>query len=316
MAEPEAAPFRPRFPWLTGDLQTIRDSLVRDDADAGASVRVWLDLPDGDALAGSLHRGNGPLVVLVHGLTGAETSRYILRARKFWTGRGRAVLALNLRGSAPSRPRSRKGYHAGAGADIALALALLPQARDGIVAVGYSLGGVQLCHALIHPAMPRVLAAATVCSPLDLGATSVRMLAWRNAVYHRVILRRMQADALALAATLPPALIDAARAARDVRAFDDTYVAPAHGFAGVDDYHARCSLSAIIERIRVPLLCLTAADDPWVPATTHAPALFARNRRVVGRIVAGGGHVGFHDASRDGSYADRAVAAFFRARER
>jgi len=312
----EAERFRPRFPWLTGDLQTIRDTLRREPIDPGASQRLWLDLPDGDALAASLHEGNGPLVVLLHGLTGDERSRYMLRARAFWVRRGRAVLALNLRGSAPSLPRSRRSYSAGAGADIAHALQALPMAGAGVVCVGYSLGGAQLFHALTHPAMPRVLAAATISAPVDLAAACVRLMAPRNVLYHRLLLRRMKVEAAGLGRHLSPALGRAAAAAATVRMFDDTYVAPAHGFAGADDYYARCSLAAVIEKIRAPLLCLTARDDPWIPAASYAPELFARNRRVIPRMVEGGGHVGFHDAVRDGSFADRAVAAFFKARER
>lgn len=312
----EAEAFRPRFPWIGGDLQTIRDTLVRDNADPGPSRRLWLDLPDGDALAASLHEGRGPLVVLLHGLAGDETSRYMLRARAFWARRGRAVLALNLRGALPSRARSRRSSHAGAGGDIAHALASLNLAREGVVCVGYSLGGVQLFHALVHPAMPRVLAAASVSAPIDLAATAARMMAWRNLLYQRVILRQMKAEAAAMAAHADPRLAAAALAAPTIRAFDDAYVAPANGFAGADDYYARCSLAAVIGAIRAPLLCLLAADDPWIPAATYAPGLFARNRRVIARVVPGGGHVGFHDRSRDGSFADRAVAAFFKARER
>lgn len=312
----EAGNFRPRFPWLSGDLQTVRDALAGRDEDPGPWRRLWLDLPDGDALAASLHDGNGPLVVLLHGLTGDEDSRYMLRARAFWARRGRGVLALNLRGSPPSRPRSRRSYFAGAGADIAQALATLPLAQDGIVVVGYSLGGVQLFHALVHPAMPRVLAAATVSAPVDLAATAARMMLRRNYWYHRLMLRRMKEEAAALAPHLDPALLAAAQAAPTIRAFDDAYVAPANGFAGVDDYYTRCSLPVVIGGIRAPLLCLTASDDPWVPAASYAADLFAQNRRVIPRIVPGGGHVGFHDASRDGSFADRAVAAWFKPRER
>ena len=312
----EAERFRPRFPWLTGDLQTMRDTLAREPIDPGPSQRLWLELPDGDALAASLHDGNAPLVVLIHGLTGDETSRYILRARAFWVRRGRAVLALNLRGSAPSLPRSRKSYFAGAGADIAHALQALPMAQAGVVCVGYSLGGTQLFHALAHPAMPRVLAAATISAPVDLAAASARMMAPRNLLYHRLMLRRMQREATSLGALLAPEFRAAVASASSVRAFDDAYVAPANGFSGADDYYARCSLAAVIGEIRAPLLCLTARDDPWIPAASYRPELFARNRRVILRMIEGGGHVGFHDGVRDGSFADRSVAAFFKPRER
>lgn len=308
----DAIPFRPRFPWWGGDLQTLRDALLRDRPQPGPFQRLWLDLPDGDALAAALHDGDGPLVVLVHGLTGSEGSAYMQRSRAYWARRGRAVLALNLRGAGPSRPRSRRSYHAGAGADIAHALAGLDLARQGIVCVGYSLGGTQLFHALAHPAMPRVLAAATVSAPVDLNAASRRIMAPRNALYHRVLLRQMQQEAAALGEHLAPEFRVAAQAATDVRAFDDRYVAPANGFVGADDYYARCSLAAVIAEIRAPLLCLTAADDPWIPAASYEAATFARNPVVSVRVIGGGGHVGFHEAgSHDGSHADRAIADFF-----
>jgi uncharacterized protein len=309
-----AAPFRPRFPWWGGDLQTLRDALLRDRPEPGTFQRLWLDLPDGDALAAALHDGDGPLVVLVHGLTGSEGSAYVLRSRAFWARRGRAVLALNLRGAGPSRPRSRRSYHAGAGADIAHALAGLELARQGIVCVGYSLGGTQLFHALAHPAMPRVLAAATVSAPVDLNAASRRIMAPRNALYHRVLLRQMHLEAASLGDHLAPQYRAAARAAANVREFDDRYVAPANGFADAAEYYARCSLAAVIGKIRAPLLCLTAADDPWIPAASYAAATFAQNPEVSVRVIGGGGHVGFHAAgSHDGSHADRAAAAFFAA---
>jgi hypothetical protein len=305
MADP--AEFRPRFPWLTGDLQTLRNTLRRDAPDPGKFQRLWLPLPDGDALACAWHEGAGPPVVLVHGLTGSEESAHTRRTAAFFVKRGHAVARLNLRGAGPSRERSRRSYHAGAGGDIAHALAGLPRPPGYAVAV--SLGGTQLFHALAHPAMPRLAAAATVCAPVDLLPTSLRMMAWRNALYHRVILRGMQAEAMALANYLPPALLEAAMDAETVYDFDDTYVAPANGFADADDYYVCCSLAPVIGAIRTPTLCLAAADDPWVPAATYAAVRWTEAVRPL--VARGGGHVGFHDASRDGTWADRAVAAFF-----
>lgn len=305
MADPKG--FRPRFPWLTGDLQTIRNALRRDAPDPGTFERLWLPLPDGDALACAWHKAPGPPVAVIHGLTGDENSAHTRRTAAFFLKRGHAVARLNLRGAGPSRERSRRSYHAGAGADIAHALAGLP--RPPRFAVAVSLGGTQLFHALAHPAMPRLAAAATVCAPVDLLATSLRMMASRNALYHRVILRGMQAEAMALANHLPPLLLEAALEADTVYDFDDAYVAVANGFDGAEDYYVCCSLAPVIGAIRTPLLCLAAADDPWVPAATYAAVRWTTSVRPM--VARGGGHVGFHDASRDGTWADRVVADFF-----
>lgn len=313
---PGLPPFRPRPPWLTGDLQTVRNTLFRDAPDPGPFVRLWLALPDGDALAAALHEGRDdrPLVVLIHGLCGCEESQYMRRSAAFWRARGHGVLRLNLRGSAPSRPRSRRQYHAGAGDDILHALAGLdPRTiRSGIVLIGFSLGGTQLLNALARPEardLP-LRAAATVCSPVLLAPVARRVMARRNALYHAWLIALMKREAEALAAHLPPDRLAAARTARTVYAFDDGYVAPMAGFAGADDYYERCGLPPRLAAIAAPTLCLTAADDPWVPAETYRAIAWRTNPRVVPLIAPGGGHVGFHDSARDGTWADRAIAAW------
>jgi predicted alpha/beta-fold hydrolase len=312
-----AAPFRPRPPWLTGDLQTLRNVIRRDAPDPGPFARLWLDLPGGDALAAAWHEGDGshPTIVLVHGLTGCEDSQYMRRSAAFWRRRGHGVVRLNLRGSAPSLARSTRPYNAAAGVDIVHALRGLPaEARHpGLVCIAVSLGGTQLLNALAHegeaPSLP-ILAAATICAPVLLAAVSRRIMQRRNALYHRWLLGQMQREAETLAPHLPARLLEAARSARSIRAFDDRYVAPLGGFAGADDYYARASLPRHLARIAVPTLCLTAADDPWIPAATYRAIDWQANPRVTPLIAPSGGHVGFHDRNRDGTWADRTVASW------
>jgi predicted alpha/beta-fold hydrolase len=314
MTVDDPVPFRPRPPWLTGDLQTIRNMLRRDAPDPGPFVRLWLDLPDGDALAAAWHAGDGsrPSVVLIHGLTGCEDSQYMRRSAAFWLVRGHGVVRLNLRGSAPSLARSTRPYHAAAGGDIVAALAALPEAvrRPGLIVIGVSLGGTQLLNALGRDearTLP-IIAAATICAPVLLAPVARRIMAPRNALYHRWLLRQMQREAEALASHLPARLLAAARSAGTVYAFDDGYVAPLAGFAGAEDYYARASLPRYLDRIAVPTLCLTAADDPWVPADTYRALDWRMNPQVAPLIASGGGHVGFHDRMRDGTWADRTIA--------
>lgn len=310
-------PFRPRPPWITGDLQTLRNFVRRDAPDPGPFARLWLDLPDGDALAAAWHARDGthPTIVLVHGLTGCEDSQYMRRSVAFWRRRGHGVVRLNLRGSAPSLARSTRAYNAAAGADIVHALRGLPEEarHGGLVCIGVSLGGTQLLNALARegdaPSLP-IVAAATVCAPLLLAPVARRIMASRNVLYHRWLLHQMQREAEALAYHLPAPLLAAARAARSIYAFDDTYVAPLAGFAGADDYYTRASLPQHLARIVAPTLCLTAADDPWVPAESYRAIEWRANPRVTPLIAPGGGHVGFHDRDRDGTWADRTVAAF------
>ncbi|MCC7429132.1 MAG: alpha/beta fold hydrolase [Alphaproteobacteria bacterium] len=325
---PGLHPFRARAPWLGPDLQTLHNNLWAGSPDPGAFTRLWLDLPDGDALAAALHEPAPgtparPLMVLVHGLTGCEGSHYVRRSTCFWLARGFPVLRLNLRGSAPSRPRSRGSYHAGRSEDLRDALLSLPppwRARP-LCLVGVSLGGTMLLNFLGREggeATPGIelAVAATLCAPVDLMAAARRIAAPRNLPYHRWLLANMKREAQALGGHVPPTLLAKALAAGSLYDFDDTYVAPLHGFADAPDYYARCSLAPHLAMIRTPTLCLTSADDPWVPAASYRAQDWAANPRVTPVIAVGGGHVGFHDrparAGADaGTWADRAIAAYF-----
>ena len=87
-------------------------------------------------------------------------------------------------------------------------------------------------------------------------------------------------------------------------------MAPRHGFAGAEDYHARCSARAYVGGIRVPTLVIHALDDPWIPRAAYDTVdwtTLASTRLV---LTPSGGHVGFHDAASPVPWHDRAIAQF------
>ena len=65
-----------------------------------------------------------------------------------------------------------------------------------------------------------------------------------------------------------------------IRAFDEIYTAPHHGFAGATDYYHRASAMRVVDRIRIPALILTAEDDPFVPAAQFDDPAVAGNPRI------------------------------------
>lgn len=323
MRDPSLPAFRPRFPWLTGDLQTLRDTLSGTTIALPVAERHWLGLPDGDALAAAWHPGNPdkPAVVLVHGLTGTEDSVHIRRAAALFIRLGHPVMRLNLRGTRISVARSRGSYYVGRTADLRDALiAMRRQLGEWRVFLfGVSLGGGLVLNFLGStdsraPALPPILAAATVCAPLDLAAATGRLEETRNSIYADVILRGMKAEAAAQQGDMTPALRAAVDRAASISQFDDTVTAPRNGFAGIDDFYARCRPDARLPAIRVPTLALTAADDPWIPAAMYRAVDWSRAPAVTPHVAESGGHVGFHERGRadaDGSFADRAAAQFF-----
>ena len=316
-------PFRPRFPWWGGDLQTLANRLrpLATTLAPHSSDRLKFPLPDGtgDTLLASLDqpaapKPGTPLSVLIHGLTGAEDSHYILSMARLLLDRGWRVLRLNLRGAGPSRPLCGQHYYAGRSQDFRVLLSLVPAelARDGIVAVGYSLGGAMLLKYLGEEGDNTPLtAAATVCAPIDLAAACRHMMRPRNRLYHRYILDLMKREATGEGALVSAAERAAILGARTVWEYDDRFIAPRYGFASAPDYYERCRPTRFMSGIRIPTLVLAALDDPWIPGALHRGYDWSSNPSLRPLLPAHGGHVGFHGRDSRQPWSDVVVARFF-----
>jgi predicted alpha/beta-fold hydrolase len=311
--------FAQRAPWWGGDLQTVRNRFFRgQDLSAFPAERLVLPMRDGsgDRLAAALHHPVGenrrPLVVLIHGLTGSEDSLYIRKSAAVLLADGYPVLRLNLRGAGPSRPLCRLQYHAGRTADLADALAALPDetTREGLFVVGVSLGGNMLLKFLGEGGAPQLRGAVSLSAPLDLTGSSRRIAARRNWLYHHFLLREMKRESLT-APDLSPEERSIVRGVRRIVEFDDRLTAPRNGFTGATEYYAKNSAAQFLDAITVPTLLIHAIDDPWVPADPYLARDWRRNPRLLPLLPRRGGHVGFHGRGSAVPWHDRCIVQFF-----
>ncbi|MBI3709722.1 MAG: alpha/beta fold hydrolase [Proteobacteria bacterium] len=274
----------------------------------------------GDVMSGELNMPAGTrrrLVVLIHGLSGCADSLYIRASARHFAEEGFPVLRLNLRGAGPTRDRCRQLYHAGRSGDLRAAFAALAKLepemmRTGIFAAGYSLGANLLIKYLAEQgADTPVAAAAAVSTPIDLKATSLRLMAPRNAVYQLYLLNGMRYGALGARAELTPTQREAVLGARSVYEFDDRVTAPRAGFKGAEEYYAASSTGARLAEIKVPTLVLHARDDPWIPVAAYDAIDWRRMPKLTPVLPDAGGHVGFHAADSRTPWHDRCVSRFF-----
>jgi len=300
-------PFRARLPWLGGDLQTMRNFLVR----PKPPIEQWpaqpleFDMADGtgDRLDGLLHRPKEnrrrPLVLLIHGIGGSNQSAYIRISTVHLLRAGYPVLRLNLRGAGGRK--TQQFYHAGRTEDLKRVIGSLDGnvAANGVVPVGFSLGGNLLLKYLAEcGAMAPVMAAISISAPIDLDATQHRIHMARNRIYHREIMKWVVSERRG---ELPPEI-------RTMLEFDNRIVAPANGFKDARDYYRNCSAAPMLGAIRRPTLLIHAADDPWIPAASYRD--IAPNPSLIPAILPGGGHVGFHARGLDRSWHDFALGRF------
>ena len=315
-------PFRPRFPWWGGDLQTMANRLRGAAVDlaphAGEGLRFPLTDGTGDTLLATLHRPAVPragatLVLLIHGLTGSEDSLYILSQARLLLERGHRVLRVNLRGAGPSRALCGGHYYAGRSEDFRMLLSLLPAdlTRDGLAAVGYSLGGAMLLKYLGEEGAASPLeAAASVCAPIDLAVTCRNIMRARNRLYHHHLLSQMKIEATGEGAVLSAAQRAAIMNSHSVWEYDDVFIAPHYGFGSAENYYDRCKPLRFMDDIRVPTLMLAAGDDPWIPNDLYRGYDWAANKALVSLLPESGGHVGFHGVGSDQPWSDIVIARF------
>ncbi|MDP6567783.1 MAG: alpha/beta fold hydrolase [Alphaproteobacteria bacterium] len=294
-------PFRPRPPWWGGDLQTLRNSLAPAPPPLpGETLLLAMADGSGDRLCALHHPGrqpDGPLIVLIHGLSGSQDSTYMQLSARYFHHHGFPVLRLNTRGAGPSRPTCRLQSHAGRSQDLADALATLPAelTAHGVVVVGFSLGGnLALKFAAEHGARPPLRAVVTVSAPLDLAATSRNMLRPRNYLYNQKLLRDYKRESLGHGAEVNAEERRAVLAARNFVDIDNDFVAPRNGFRDAHDYWLQCQAKGFLAEIAVPALLVQARDDPMVPIAPYLSYPWADNPLLRPVLPERGGHVGFH----------------------
>ncbi len=319
--------FVSRPPWLGGDLQTLRNYFRPPAADLSAYPQERLECPmndgSGDTLLALLNRhaagpadgARRPLAILIHGLTGDEDSSYMLATAAHLLRLGHPVMRLNLRGAGPSRSRCRQQYHAGRTEDLRRVLMQLDGrlASQGILLVAYSLGANMLLKYLGEQGRRApVLGAVSVSAPIDLKATQVRFMQRRNRAYHDFILNRMKQEIAAPNRTITPVQRAGLDKISTIYDFDDRLVAPANGFAGADDYYARCAAQGFMKEIKAPTLVIHAHNDPWIPPGAYLSFDWKANPKLIPLLPRGGGHVGFHGVGSRVPWYDRCIAEFLR----
>lgn len=308
-------------------VQTIWAGKLRK-VDAPPYRRERLDLPDGDFLdldhlppsPGTAPHG---VAIVTHGLEGNTGRPYVRGMARALAADGWHAVAWNFRGCSGAMNRLLPMYHAGRTEDLdAVVRHVYAGAEPGAVAlVGFSLGGSLTLRYLgeqgrdfdagtLPPHRAAIHAAACFSVPTDLAASADHFERLEAQLYTAYFLRSLREKVRAKAAQFPGE-VDLAPLARtrSVRAFDDAYTAPLHGFENAEDYYARVSAAPVLPHIRVPTLLVNAGDDPFLPALCYPREEAESSECFTLETPRRGGHVGF--VSRGATYWSEVRAAAF-----
>ena len=321
----EPSPYRPRF--TGGHKQTLYAWAARRRfAGLPSPEARYFDVADDARVLAHCHwqarRSEHPALLLLHGLEGSSHAHYMCGiADKAWAA-GWNVVRLNQRNCGNTEHLSRGLYHSGLTHDPLFVLRELIDSDEirALAVAGYSLGGnltLKLAGELGDAAPPQLKAVCAVSPTMDLAVCVQALERKSNIAYQFNFVRNLRARMRRKGAAFPGAFqLDALRRVWTVRQFDEAFTAPHHGFRDAADYYYRASAMRVIDRIRVPALILTAADDPFVPVGPFYDAAVTGNPAITVKVTPYGGHCAFleqPDGSYDGYWAEREIVRFISA---
>jgi uncharacterized protein len=300
---------------------------------AAAFLRRHFDLPraeercfqvDSDSkILGHCHWQNGkdrdaPVLVLVHGLEGSSASNYMLGMAEKAGQRGFHVIRLNQRNCGGTELLTPTLYNSGMSSDYRAVLEEL-SSGDGfsrIFFAGYSMGGnlVTKMAGEFGDDVPKALrGVATVCPSIDLGACADKLEQRNNYFYQRHFVAGLMSRYARKVELFPQRYsLNGFGRIRTVRQFDDAITAPHFGYRDAQEYYEAAGAKRVIERICVPMLLITAQDDPFVPFEATRASGVEKNPAIWFKAPKHGGHCGFisGESGSERFWAEQRVAEF------
>ncbi|PSC76782.1 Embryogenesis-associated EMB8 [Micractinium conductrix] len=274
--------------------------------------RELLALPDGgcvaldteDLPAAERLPDDAPVLLLLPGLTGGSEDTYVqhavLRARQA----GMRAVVFNSRGTSGSPVLTAQFYSASHTEDLRNVVAHVRarHPRSQLFAAGWSLGANILTRYLGEEGEAAPLAAAAaLANPLDLLLSRAAMRTGFSKVYTRNLARSLVRhlaahahlfEAEAAAGGRPYRVADAL-AATTIGQYDDAITTVSFGWPDVMTYYEQSGSVESIPRVRIPLLCIQAADDPIAPHAAIPYKAIQANPHCLLVVTPTGGHLGW-----------------------
>lgn len=262
--------------------------------DGGEVGLDWLD-PFGDCSVST------PVVIILPGLTGASHADYVkglaLMAQKI----GLRTLVFNNRGIGGIALKTPRTYCAANIEDLTEVIEYVHEKYPNapLAATGISMGGLILGNYLAaheENACNYLSAAMLISVPWNVfkGTESIEKPVLNLMLNHHLAscLCKVIESVREVMDQGPWVMEDVLRS-QTIREFDSHFTAKQFGYKDVEEYYHHATLHNKLHKIHVPVLCLSAADDPFQPldAIPISSANDSENVAIV--VTARGGHIGF-----------------------
>jgi uncharacterized protein len=240
-----------------------------------------------------------PVIAIVHGLEGSCDSNYMRGIADKAFRRGFHVVRLNQRNCGGTERLTPTLYNSGMSEDYRAVFEELAD-EDGFTQIffaGYSMGGnlVTKMAGEYGDRAPKALrGVCTVCPAIDLAACADALERRDNYFYQRHFVNGLMSRYARKAKLFPETYSrDGFAKIRTVREFDDQITAPCFGYRDAQEYYDAAGARKVVGRVRVPMLMITAQNDPFVPYEAFLAALVSENPAIQFIAPEHGGHCGF-----------------------
>ena len=242
---------------------------------------------------------DGPVIVIVHGLEGSSDSSYVRGIAEKAFHRGFHVVRMNQRNCGGSERLTPTLYNSGMSGDYRAVFEELAHG-DGfqqIFFAGYSMGGnlVTKMAGEFGDGAPRALrGVCAVCPALDLSACADALEQRDNFVYQRHFVAGLMSRYMRKVKMFPERYPrNGFGPLRTVREFDDAITAPCFGYRDAEEYYEAAGAKKVVGQVRVPMLLITAEDDPFVPYVSFLAARVDKTPSIRFLAPEHGGHCAF-----------------------
>tara|TARA_R110002110_G_scaffold124505_3_gene301904 strand:+ start:5491 stop:6501 length:1011 start_codon:yes stop_codon:yes gene_type:complete len=258
-----------------------------------------IQLPDGDQLFTAFNfptipHNNKRIVLMLHGLSGSYTSKYMIRITQKLNQHGITTVRMNLRGHGVGRRLASKLYHGGISEDPSAVLQhLAKEFPDSPVTVlGFSLGAniiMKLAGEYKHP-LGNMDSLVAVSPPLDLYSCTELINSPANQFLEQYFSRTLVTEVKKIhkQTKLP---LPAFPQNISVFEFDELYTSKMNGYENAIHYYNECSALPYVHDIHFPTFILHAKDDPLILKDNFEKLPIKSNFDIL--LTEQGGHVGW-----------------------
>ncbi|MBA0668361.1 hypothetical protein Goklo_001282 [Gossypium klotzschianum] len=263
---------------------------------------------------------DSPILILLPGLTGGSQDSYVKHMLVKAKSKGWRVVVFNSRGCANSPVTTPQLQTASFTADTCHVVDHVSSRypKASIYAVGWSLGGNILVNYLGREHHRCSLSGAvSLCNPFNLVIADENLRKGFNNIYDRALRgglsRTFDKHASLFEEMHDEYNVQAGLNPRTVREYDEAITRVSLGYKSVDEYYSNSCSCHVVQHVRIPLLCIQAANDPIAPIEATPYSDIKDNPNCMLIVTPQGGHLGWvagDDAPFGAPWTDNVVIEF------